>query len=108
VDRRWSYGGCGTGANLALLSPYGRAYGFDLSAVGVSIARQEGRRGVARASVTAVPFPTGPFDLVRSFDVLYSLEEADEATAAREMFRLLKPGGAAIINVAAMAMLTGD
>src|SRR4051812_37858490 len=94
--------GCGTGANLRLLSKYGESYGFDLSAVGVSIAKREGRRRVAQASVTAVPFPTSAFDLVTSFDVLYSLDDADEAAAVREMFRLLKPGGSAIVNVAAM------
>jgi len=100
--------GCGTGANLGLLAQYGRAYGFDLSEVGVAFARTAGRRTVARATVTAVPFPSITFDLVTSFDVLYSLGEADERTAVAEMFRLLKPGGFAIINVAAMAALTGD
>ena len=63
---------------------------------------------MARASVTAVPFPSATFDLVTSFDVLYSLDEADERTAVAEMFRLLKPGGFAIVNVAAMPTLTGD
>ena|SRR5579862_6457647 len=100
--------GCGTGANVALLARYGRAYGFDLSEVGVGIARDTGRRSVARATVTAAPFPTAAFDLVTSFDVLYSLDDADEAAAVAEMFRLLKPGGIAIVNVAAMPALTGD
>jgi methyltransferase family protein len=48
------------------------------------------------------------FDLVTSFDVLYSLGERDEAMAVAEMFRVLKPGGCTLINVAAMPMLTGD
>jgi SAM-dependent methyltransferase len=100
--------GCGTGANLGLLARYGRAYGFDLSEVGVIFARTAGRRSVARATVTAAPFPSTTFDLVTSFDVLYSLDEADERMAVAEMFRLLKPGGFAIINVAAMPALTGD
>src|SRR5260221_12322345 len=70
--------GCGTGANLTVLARYGRTYGFDLSEVGVAIARDAGRRSVARATVTAVPFPTDACDLVTAFDVLYSLDEADE------------------------------
>jgi SAM-dependent methyltransferase len=100
--------GCGTGANLALLGRFGRAYGFDLSDTGLRIARRTGRTTVVRATVAAAPFPTGAFDLVTSFDVLYSLEAADERSAAAELFRLLKPGGFALVNVAAMPMLTGD
>ena len=67
--------GCGTGANLELLGGFGRAYGFDLSEIGPRIAREAGRTAIARATVTAAPFPSGAFDLVTSFDVLYSLEE---------------------------------
>src|SRR4029077_16464895 len=76
--------GCGTGANLALLNQYGRAYGFDLSAGGVRIGRQAGRRLIARASVAAAPFQTASFDVVTSFDVLYSLDDATEAQAIAE------------------------
>ena len=100
--------GCGTGANLRLLARFGRAYGFDLSDVGVSIARLSGRTRLARASVAAVPFPSDSFDLVTSFDVLYSLETHDERAAVSEMYRLLRPGGYALVNVAAMPALTGN
>ena len=62
--------GCGTGANLALLNRFGRAFGFDLSPVGIRIGRQAGRTLLARASVAAVPFPGSTFDIVTSFDVL--------------------------------------
>ena len=88
--------GCGTGANLELLGRFGRAYGFDLSEIGPRIAREAGRTAIARATVTAAPFPSGAFDLVTSFDVLYSLEEPDEAAAVGELFRVLKPGGYAV------------
>jgi SAM-dependent methyltransferase len=100
--------GCGTGANLELLEGFGRAYGFDLSEVGLRIGRAEGRRRLARATVTAVPFPAASFDIVTSFDVLYSLEDRHEQQAIGEMFRLLKPGGFAVVNVAAMNALRGD
>jgi SAM-dependent methyltransferase len=100
--------GCGTGANLQLLDRYGRAFGFDLTETGLRIGRDAGRRRLARASVTAVPFPSQSFDLVTSFDVLYALDDADERAALAEMFRLLKPGGFAIVNVAAMNVLRGD
>ena len=100
--------GCGTGANLDLLNRFGRAYGFDLAETGLRLGREAGRARFVRASVTAAPFPSGVFDLVTSFDVIYSLDDADERTALSEMFRLLKPGGHAIINVAAMEVLRGD
>ena len=100
--------GCGTGANLALLGRFGRAFGFDLSEVGPQLGRQAGRTSIARATATAAPFPSGRFDVVTSFDVLYSLDERDERAAVAELFRVLKPGGFAIVNVAAMPMLTGD
>jgi SAM-dependent methyltransferase len=100
--------GCGTGANLELLSRFGAAYGFDISEVGLYIAVRAGRHHVARAKVAAVPFPSGQFDLVTSFDVLYSLPEVDERCAVAEMYRLLRPGGFALVNVAAMEILRGD
>ena len=100
--------GCGTGANLDRLARFGRAYGFDLSETGLRLAREAGRRGLAQGSVAAAPFRSESFDLVTSFDVLYSLDPPDERAAVSEMYRLLRPGGFVIVNVAAMKSLTGD
>jgi SAM-dependent methyltransferase len=100
--------GCGTGANVEWLGRFGRAYGFDLSQTGLRFGREAGRSKLVRASVTAAPFPSAAFDLVTSFDVLYSLDDRQEHAALAEMFRLLKPGGFAIINVAALEILRGD
>jgi SAM-dependent methyltransferase len=100
--------GCGTGANLGLLNRFGRAYGFDLSEVGPRIGRESGRRRLARATVAAVPFPANAFDVVTSFDVLYSLETPVERAAVAEMYRVTRPGGYAVVNVAAMESLRGD
>src|SRR4029077_619915 len=88
--------GCGTGANLELLERFGRAYGFDLSEVGLQIGRAAGRRRLARATVAAGPFSTASFDIVTSFDVLYALDDRHEQQAVHEMFRLLKPGRFAV------------
>jgi SAM-dependent methyltransferase len=100
--------GCGTGANLAMLGEFGRAFGFDLTWTGLAFARQYGQTRVARATVASVPFPSDTFDLTTSFDVLYCLEDEVERKAVEEMFRMLKPGGAAIFNVAALDILHGD
>jgi SAM-dependent methyltransferase len=100
--------GCGTGSNVAWLSRFGDAYGFDLSAAGLAIGHARGQQRLARASVDAAPFSDAAFDLVTSFDVLYSLQTPVEHAAAAEMYRLTKPGGFAIVNVAAMDVLHGD
>lgn len=100
--------GCGTGANIELLQRFGRAWGFDLSETGLRLGRAAARTRLTRASATAAPFADAAFDLVTSFDVLYSLEDTDERMALAEMYRLLRPGGYALINVAAMERLRGD
>lgn len=100
--------GCGTGANLRLLGAYGTAWGFDLTWTGLDVARSRGLTRVARASVGDVPFPADTFDIVTSFDVLYCLDSPVERAAVAEMWRVLKPGGSAIVNVAAMPLLKGN
>jgi ubiquinone/menaquinone biosynthesis C-methylase UbiE len=99
--------GCGTGANLTMLADYGRPFGIDLTWLGLQYARQNGQPRLAHASVTHLPFVDASFDLATSFDVLYCLEEPQERAAVGEMFRVLKPGGAAIVNVAALDILRG-
>ena len=101
--------GCGTGTNLRLLlEPCGDAWGFDLTWTGLRFARGAGLTRVAQASAAAVPYPSACFDIVTSFDVLYCLPDEVEWHAVREMWRVLKPGGAAIVNVAAMEILRGS
>jgi SAM-dependent methyltransferase len=99
--------GCGTGANLPMLDRHGRAIGIDLTWAGLQFAREQGLQRIGQASVTDLPFRDDAFDLVTSFDVLYCLEDRSEHHAVAEMFRVLKPGGAAIVNVAALKVLRG-
>ena len=100
--------GCGTGANLDLLGRFGRAYGFDLTYVGLKIGKEAGRTRLVQASVADAPVPSDAFDVVTSFDVLYGLPEPIERAAVAEMFRAVKPGGYIIVNVAALDCLKGD
>lgn len=91
-----------------MLAEYGEAFGFDLTWRGLEFARKHAARRVAQASVTHVPFASGQFDVVTSFDILYCLHDLAQEAAIAEMHRLLRSGGAVIVNVAALDMLRGD
>lgn len=60
---------------------------------------------VARASVEALPFATGSFDLVVSLDVLYHAGVRDDVGALREFARVLRPGGCLVLNLPAFESL---
>lgn len=100
--------GCGTGVNLALLQQHGRAYGIDITWRGLQFAKARGHRRLARADAARLPFPDGQFDIVTSFDVIYSLPDDIERLAVIEMRRVLKPGGVLVLNVAALNVLRGN
>lgn len=97
--------GCGTGHNLSLLGDYGRAFGFDLTGGGILAARAAGH-AVVRADLVRIPFPAAFFDIVSSFDVVQCLDRDVEAVA--EMTRVLRPGGALVLTMAALEALRGD
>ena len=73
----------------------------DSAAPTASTCPRSARDSPARRAARRLPAPpsrprrfrAATFDLVTSFDVLYSLEEPDERAAVAELFRLLKPGG---------------
>jgi ubiquinone/menaquinone biosynthesis C-methylase UbiE len=98
--------GAGTGHNLAWLEASGWAMGVERSPTGLAFAHAAHRR-IARATVAALPCPDETFDLATSFDVLYCLPDEDERRALEEMWRVLKPGGLALFNVAALDSLRG-
>ena len=100
--------GCGTGTNLTFLADYGTPFGLELFWRGLEFGRRRGLPRLTQGSVTALPFASASMDVVVSFDVLYCLHPPEERAAISEMGRVLRPGGALIINVAAMEMLKGD
>ena len=97
--------GCGTGNNLQLLKPHGRAFGFDLTREGTRRALRMGRP-IVQADIQHIPYQSNTFDIATSFDVMQSVP--DDRGALREMARVLKPGGHAVLNVSALKLLRGD
>lgn len=63
---------------------------------GVEIARQRGFTAI-QADARSLPLPDASFDLLVAFDVLEHIEE--DHLAAAEIFRVLKPGGTALVAV---------
>ncbi|MEO7190417.1 MAG: methyltransferase domain-containing protein [Vicinamibacterales bacterium] len=99
--------GAGTGRNLDWLSRYGRAIGIELTPLALRAGRSKGRP-LVRGTVTALPLRAASVDVATSFDVLYCLDDQSESAALAEMFRVLKPGGVALVNAAALDLLRGS
>lgn len=96
--------GCGTGGLMRRLGPRHPGWswtGLDCSPLACGFARTRVPAGVTvvEAAVERMPFADASFDAVVSADVLYHVD--DDLAALRELFRVLKPGGCAVINVPA-------
>jgi len=101
--------GCGTGANGPVLAESGRfAVGIDASPIPLGLDRERGAAGHAarvRGDAARLPFRDASFDLVVALDVLEHLD--DDRAGARELARVIAPGGAAIVFVPALEILWG-
>ena len=97
--------GCGGGAmvrKLAAVAAEGKVYGVDHSEQSVAAARRPNRQGIAegrveirQASVSALPFPDGLFDLVTAVETHYFWP--DLPADMREIQRVLRPGGTLVV-----------
>jgi SAM-dependent methyltransferase len=101
--------GCGTGANGPVLAdgPGRVVFGIDRSDVPLGLAGtgERGHRARLRGDAAKLPFADASFDLVVALDVLEHLD--DDAAAARELWRVLRPGGAIVVFVPALRILWG-
>jgi ubiquinone/menaquinone biosynthesis C-methylase UbiE len=97
--------GCGTGRLARVVKvaqPAAEVTGLDADPRILSIARQKAAQGdldvkFFEGPIESMPFPDGRFDLVFSVLVLHHLPEEIKTKACQEMFRVLRPGGRAII-----------
>ncbi|HYJ88700.1 MAG TPA: methyltransferase domain-containing protein [Pyrinomonadaceae bacterium] len=97
--------GCGTGANLEMLSEFGDASGVDVSAEAVAFCHARGLENVKQAVAEALPFEDGSFELVTSLDVVEHLD--DDVAGLKEMRRVLRADGRVLLVVPAFMFLWG-
>ena len=103
--------GCGTGGMLAHVRaafPQAALTALDFGERALELTGQRGLGAeLVQGSTDALPFGDAEFDIVLSVDVIV-LHGIDDAKAIREMFRVLRPGGQLIMNVAAFDFLRGS
>jgi ubiquinone/menaquinone biosynthesis C-methylase UbiE len=97
--------GCGGGrtvSKLAALAAQGKVFGVDFSDASVAASRKtnarsiaEGRVEIREASVSQLPFADATFDLVTAVETHFWWPNLPGDI--REVFRVTKPGGAAIL-----------
>ncbi|HEV2836966.1 MAG TPA: class I SAM-dependent methyltransferase [Pyrinomonadaceae bacterium] len=97
--------GCGTGANLLMLSQYGDAEGVDVSEDALAFCRERGLDQVKQGAGEDLPYEDSTFDLVTAFDVVEHMD--DDLAGLKEMFRVLRPGGHVLLFVPAFMFLWG-
>ncbi len=98
--------GCGTGANVELLTGHGDVTAVDAFEEALRFCAERGIGGLVQARGEALPFADGSFDLATSFEVLEHVP--DDASAAAELARVLRPGGRALITVPAYPWLWSE
>jgi SAM-dependent methyltransferase len=89
--------GSGAGADSRVLAEHGwRSTAIDLNPDAVALARTHGVEAY-EGDARYLPLPGDAYDLALAIDVLAHIE--DDARAAAEIVRVLKPGGMALVAV---------
>lgn len=96
--------GCGTGANLEMLSQFGSAEGVDVSDEALEFCRRKGL-AVQKGLAEKLPSADETFDITTALDVVEHLD--DDIAGLKEMHRVTKTGGYSLIFVPAFMWLWG-
>lgn len=97
--------GCGTGRNLVELRRLGDPVGLDMEARALSFSRRRGMPQLVQSRAETLPFRDASFDVVMALDLLEHLD--DDVAGAREILRVLRPGGYLVAFVPAYQWLWG-
>jgi SAM-dependent methyltransferase len=96
--------GCGTGANLEMLSQFGNAEGVDVSDDALDFCRRKDLT-VQKGLAETLPYDNESFDVTTALDVVEHLD--DDIAGLKEMYRVTKRGGYSLIFVPAFMWLWG-
>lgn len=96
--------GCGTGANIEMLSQYGEAEGVDVSDDALEFCRRKGLK-VQKGLAETLPYADESFELTTALDVIEHLD--NDVAGLKEMYRVTKRGGYSLIFVPAFMWLWG-
>ena len=96
--------GCGTGANLEMLSQFGSAEGVDVSDDALEFCRRKGLT-VQKGLAETLPYEDETFEISTALDVIEHLD--DDIAGLREMYRVTKTGGYSLVFVPAFMWLWG-
>jgi SAM-dependent methyltransferase len=99
--------GSSTGTNLRMLRDLGfcTVEALDASEEAIRYCRDKGLGMVRQGDVCAMPFSEASFELVLATDVIEHVD--DDSQAIREIVRILRPGGYALITVPGFPSLWG-
>jgi SAM-dependent methyltransferase len=98
--------GCGTGATAAALGRFGQVVGIDFSPLALECCGRRGLACLAQARAESIPLRDACADAIVATDVLEHID--DDAATLAEFFRILRPGGHAVITVPAYRFLWSE
>lgn len=98
--------GCGTGANLAAFSQYGKSFGIDMATSAIKFCRSRGLTNLVISKVEFLAYLSESFDIITALDVLEHID--DDIIAMKELHRVCKTGGTLLVTVPAYGFLWSE
>src|SRR5580698_5250335 len=89
--------GCGTGAMLDELQPFGTEFGLDISVTALTYCKNRSHQRLALGVGEDLPWHEAAFDGVVSLDVLEHIE--NDTRTAQNLFRICREGAVVVITV---------